>query len=73
MSLVEFKKSQCPVSVFLKCQFQNSLTLNLRNGPRPGARVMSLIFVPMWRGFMSHVDFKKWSCPPVEYKGQELH
>ena len=34
------------------------------------AHVMSLIFFPMSIGFMSHVDFKKGSCRPVEFKGQ---
>ena len=33
--------------------------------------VMSHIFVPMSIGFMSHVDFKKWLCRPVDFKGQE--
>ena len=27
-------------------------------------------FFPMSKGFMSHVDFKKWPCHPVEFKGQ---
>ena len=31
---------------------------------------MSLIFFPMSIGFMSYVDFKKWLCCPVEFKGQ---
>ena len=31
---------------------------------------MSLIFFPMSKGSMSHVDFKKWPCRPVEFKGQ---
>ena len=32
---------------------------------------MSLIFFPMSIGFMSHVNFKKMPCRPVEYfKGQ---
>ena len=31
---------------------------------------MSLIFFPMSIGFMSHVDFKKWPCRPVNFKGQ---
>ena len=31
---------------------------------------MSLIFFPMSIGFMSHVDFKKRPCCPVEFKGQ---
>ena len=31
---------------------------------------MSLIFFPMSIGFMSHVDFKKWPCRRVEFKGQ---
>ena len=30
------------------------------------AYVMSTIFVPMSIGSMSHVDFKKWPCRPVE-------
>ena len=32
--------------------------------------VMSLINVPMSIGSMSHVDFKKGLCRPVEFKGQ---
>ena len=31
---------------------------------------MSLIFFPMSIGFMSHVDFKKRACRPVDFKGQ---
>ena len=31
---------------------------------------MSLIFFPMSIGFMSHVDFKKRQCRPVEFRGQ---
>ena len=31
---------------------------------------MSLIFFPMSIGSMSHVDFKKWLCRPVKFKGQ---
>ena len=34
------------------------------------SHVMSLIVSPMSIGFMSHVDFKKWPCHPVEFKGQ---
>ena len=34
------------------------------------AHVMSLIFFPMSIGLMSHVDFKKRQCRPVEFKGQ---
>ena len=33
--------------------------------------VMSLIVVSISIGSMSHVDFKKWPCHPVEFKGQE--
>ena len=32
--------------------------------------VMSLISFPMSIGFMSHVDFKKRQCRPVEFRGQ---
>ena len=32
---------------------------------------MSLICFPMSIGLMSHVDFKKRQCRPVEFKGQE--
>ena len=38
---------------------------NLRNGP---CHVTNIF--PMSIGFMSHVDFKKGSCRPVEFKGQ---
>ena len=31
---------------------------------------MSLILFPMSIGCMSHVDFKKWPCRPVDFKGQ---
>ena len=31
---------------------------------------MSLTFLPMSIGFMSHVDFKKWPCLRVDFKGQ---
>ena len=31
---------------------------------------MSLISFLMSLGSMSHVDFKKWPCRPVEFKGQ---
>ena len=31
---------------------------------------MSLIFFPMLIGSMSHVNFKKWLCGPVAFKGQ---
>ena len=34
------------------------------------AHVLSLIFFPMSIGFMSHVDFKKRPCRPVDFKGQ---
>ena len=34
------------------------------------AHVMSLIFFPMSIGFMSHVDFKKRPCHPVDCKSQ---
>ena len=37
------------------------------------AHVMSLIFFPMSIGFMSHVDFKKRPCHPVEFRGQGPH
>ena len=30
--------------------------------------VMSLVLFPMLIGSMSHVDFKKWPCHPVEFK-----
>ena len=33
--------------------------------------VMSLILFPMSKGFMSHVDFRKWPCYPIGFKGQE--
>ena len=38
---------------------------NLRNGP---CHVTNIF--PMSMGSMSHVDFKKWPCRPVEFKGQ---
>ena len=31
---------------------------------------MSLTFFHMSIGFLSHVDFKKWLCRPVDFKGQ---
>ena len=31
---------------------------------------MSLIFFAISIGSMSHVDFKKWLCRPVDFKGQ---
>ena len=31
---------------------------------------MSDLFFPMSISFMSHVDFKKWLCRPVKFKGQ---
>ena len=31
---------------------------------------MSLIFFPMSIGFISHVDFKKRQCRPVDFRGQ---
>ena len=34
------------------------------------AHGMSLIFFHMSMGFMSHVDFWKWPCRPVDFKGQ---
>ena len=34
------------------------------------AHIMSLIFCLMSIGFMSHVNFKKRPCRPVEFKGQ---
>ena len=34
------------------------------------AHVMSLISFPMSIGFMSHVEFKKRQCRPVEFRGQ---
>ena len=34
---------------------------------------MSLIFVPMSIGFMSHFGFKKMPCRPVELKGKLAH
>ena len=69
MSHVDFKKWQCPLSLYLyfhvdfeigKCRL-----LNLRKGP---CRVSN--FFHMSIGFMSHVDFKKWLCRPVGFKGQ---
>ena len=33
--------------------------------------VMSLIIFPMSIGSMLHVNFKKWPCRSVEFKGQE--
>ena len=38
---------------------------NLRNDP---CHVINIF--PMSIGFMSHVDFEKWPCRPVEFKGQ---
>ena len=35
------------------------------------ARVVSVIFPLVSIGFMSPVDFKKWPCRPVDFKGQE--
>ena len=32
---------------------------------------MTNIFFPMSISFMSDVNFKKWLCRPVEFKGQE--
>ena len=34
------------------------------------AHVESIIFFSMLIGFMSNVNFKKWPCRPVEFKGQ---
>ena len=31
---------------------------------------MSLVFSPVSISFMSHVDFRKWLCRPVDFKGQ---
>ena len=31
---------------------------------------MSQIFFPMLISSMSHIDFKKWPCCPVNFKGQ---
>ena len=31
---------------------------------------MSLTFFPMSIGFMSHVNFKKWLCRLIDFKGQ---
>ena len=36
------------------------------------AHVVLIIFFPISISFMSHVDFKKWPCRPVESKGQGL-
>ena len=33
------------------------------------AYVMSMIFLLMSIGSMSHVDFKKWPCHPVDFRG----
>ena len=34
------------------------------------AHVVSLILIFMSLGSMSHVDFKKWRCHPVDFRGQ---
>ena len=34
---------------------------------------MSLVFFPTSIGVMSHVDFKKWPCRLVDFKGQGPH
>ena len=41
---------------------------NLRNGPFHVTNI-----IPMSIGSMSHVDFKKKSCHPVDFKGKGPH
>ena len=74
MSHVDFKKSQVPRHLFpmshitsktLQCHM-----LILRNAYN---YVVSLILmlISLYIGFMSHVDFKKWPCRWVEFRGRE--
>ena len=69
MSYVNFKKCQCPLSLYLHYQVDFKIAKcrlsNLRK-----AHIMSLIFFPASIGFMSHVNFKEWPCRPVDFNGQ---
>ena len=57
----------CPYFCIIHVDFKivSCLMSNLRDGPCH----VSNIF-PMSICFMSHVDFKKWPCRRVEFKGQ---
>ena len=65
MSHVNFKKWQCPLSLFL--QYLKWFVACRIYGKVP---VMSVIFFLLLVSSMSHVDFKKWPCHHVDYKGQ---
>ena len=67
MSPVDFKKGPCPLvtcNVHADSKKASWNMSNLRN-------VMSFIFILMSLGSMLHVDFMKWPCRRLEFKGQD--
>ena len=69
MSPVDFKKQQGPLSLssLFPCRFKMAQCHHGRIKEIP--YVVSVIFFLMSLGFTSLVDFKKWPCRPVEFKG----
>ena len=68
---------QCRMSILrngnVPCRYFCNFHVDFRTSPVEFKdRPMSLIFFPMSLGSMSHVDFKKWQCRPVDFKGQGL-
>ena len=70
MSHVDFKKSQCPVSLRLPCPVSPLRYPNVACRFLEMAHVVSFILISVSLGSMSHVDFEKRPCRPVDFRGQ---
>ena len=67
---IDFKKSQCPMSLNLPCPMSPLRYPNVASQFKEMAHVVSVILFYMSLGSMSHVDFKKRPCRPVDFRGQ---
>ena len=70
MSSVELRHPHIP------CHYLYNFPINLKKVQISHVEidkyhVMSVIFINMSIGLMSHIDFKKRPCRPVKFKGQE--
>ena len=65
MSPVDFKKWQCPLSLFFVMSMSIFQYVNFKIW-----HLSNLRNILCCVGFMSPIDFKKWPCCTVEFKGQ---
>ena len=70
MSHVNFKKSQCPMLLNLPSPMSPLRYPNVACRFLEMANVVSLLLIIMSLGSMSHYEFKKRPCRPVDYRGQ---